>query len=57
TRNPFAVTTEDGRFYFHLAPDDGADVNGTELLTYQAGPKVAHALRLDSVRGAGGAPA
>lgn len=57
TRNPFALTMEDGRFYFHLAPDDGADVNGTEMLTYRPGSKVALALRLDSARRAGGTPA
>lgn len=34
TRNPFAVTMDDAGLRLHVAPDDGEDPNGTELLTY-----------------------
>jgi hypothetical protein len=36
TRNPFAVTMGEAGLQLHLAPDDGDDPNGTELLTYVA---------------------
>jgi hypothetical protein len=34
TRNPFAVTMGEAGLQVHVAPDDGDDVGGTELLTY-----------------------
>ncbi len=41
TRNPFAITVESDDLFLHVAPDDGYDVNGTELLTFKAvRPKV-----------------
>ena len=36
TRNPFALTAAPGGLFLHVAPDDGSEVNGTELLTYKA---------------------
>jgi len=36
TRNPFALTCDLDYLYLHVAPDDGFDLNGTELLTYRA---------------------
>ncbi len=36
TRNPFALTAAPGGLFLHVAPDDGSEVNGTELLRYQA---------------------
>ncbi len=36
TRNPFALSMEPGGLLLHLAPDDGDETNGTELLTYRA---------------------
>lgn len=35
TFNPFAVTADANSLYFHVAPDDGTDPNGTEVLTYK----------------------
>lgn len=35
TRNPFAITLEAGNILLHVAPDDGFDLYGTELLTYK----------------------
>lgn len=41
TRNPFALTLESNDLFLHVAPDDGFDVCGTELLTFKAvGSKV-----------------
>jgi hypothetical protein len=36
TRNPFAMTVAAAALQLQVAPDDGDDVNGTELLTYVA---------------------
>jgi hypothetical protein len=36
TRNPFAVTADDAGLWLHVAPDDGDDIAGTELLSYLA---------------------
>jgi hypothetical protein len=36
TRNPFALSMGPGGLLLHVAPDDGDDSNGTELLTYRA---------------------
>lgn len=36
TRNPFALTFGPDGLLLHVAPDDGFDVGGTELLTYRA---------------------
>jgi hypothetical protein len=36
TRNPFAMTLGAAGLLLHVAPDDGDDLNGTELLTYVA---------------------
>lgn len=36
TRNPFALTLESDDLFLHVAPDDGFDVSGTELLTFKA---------------------
>ena len=36
TRNPFALSMRPGGLLLHVAPDDGEDSNGTELLTYRA---------------------
>lgn len=36
TRNPFALTFDSGGLLLHVAPDDGFDVGGTELLTFKA---------------------
>jgi len=36
TRNPFAFTTDSGGMYLHVAPDNGTEGNGTEVLTYRA---------------------
>jgi hypothetical protein len=35
TRNPFAVTMDDSGLRLHVAPDDGDDLGGTELLSYR----------------------
>lgn len=41
TRNPFALTLESNDLFLHVAPDDGFDMCGTELLTFKAvGSKV-----------------
>ncbi len=37
TRNPFAVTVDDGALRVHVAPDDG-DPGGTQLLSYVVRP-------------------
>ncbi|AMM31553.1 hypothetical protein SA2016_0865 [Sinomonas atrocyanea] len=34
-RNPFVLTREGGEVLLHVAPDDGEDVHGTEILTYR----------------------
>lgn len=34
-RNPFVLTREAGDVLLHVAPDDGDEVNGTEILTYR----------------------
>ena len=36
TRNPFALTSENDDLFLHVAPDDGFDLNGTELLKFKA---------------------
>ncbi len=36
TRNPFALTCKSDGLFLHVAPDDGFDVGGTELLTFRA---------------------
>ena len=36
TRNPFALTEHSGDLLLHVAPDDGTEINGTELLSYKA---------------------
>lgn len=36
TRNPFAVTHNSDGLLLHVAPDDGHEVAGTELLTFKA---------------------
>ena len=36
TRNPFALTSENDDLVLHVAPDDGFDLNGTELLKFKA---------------------
>jgi hypothetical protein len=36
TRNPFALTVESDGLFLHVAPDDGTEVGGTELLTFKA---------------------
>ena len=36
TRNPFALTVDSEGLFLHVAPDDGSDVGGTELLTFKA---------------------
>ncbi len=36
TRNPFALTSDVSNLFLHVAPDDGFDLHGTELLTYRA---------------------
>jgi hypothetical protein len=36
TRNPFALTVEAGDLFLHVAPDDGGEVGGTQLLTFKA---------------------
>jgi len=43
TRNPFALTADDNDLFLHVAPDDGTEVNGTELLTYRTAAR--HLLR------------
>jgi len=35
TWNPLTVTANAGNLFFHVAPDDGDERNGTELLTYK----------------------
>lgn len=35
TRNPFALTVDADGLLLHVAPDDGFDVGGTELLTFR----------------------
>lgn len=34
TRNPFSLTTDGGHLRIHVAPDDGSDICGTEILIY-----------------------
>ncbi len=34
TRNPFTVTADAKSLYLHVAPDDGTEPNGTQVLTY-----------------------
>ena len=36
TRNPFALTVDSDGLFLHVAPDDGGEVGGTELLTFKA---------------------
>jgi hypothetical protein len=36
TRNPFALTNDSDDLLLHVAPDDGPEVAGTELLTFKA---------------------
>ena len=36
TRNPFALTFESDGLFLHVAPDDGTELGGTELLTFRA---------------------
>lgn len=36
TRNPFALTVDSGKLVMHVAPDDGTEAAGTELLSYRA---------------------
>ena len=36
TRNPFALTLESDGLFLHVAPDDGTELGGTELLTFKA---------------------
>lgn len=36
TRNPFAMTAAGDHLTIHVAPDDGDEGNGTEILTYEA---------------------
>ncbi|MFD5278176.1 DUF6454 family protein [Pseudarthrobacter sp. NPDC058362] len=36
TRNPFKMTADGDRLTMKVAPDDGDEVNGTEILTYEA---------------------
>lgn len=36
TRNPFALTVDSGALMMHVAPDDGPEMTGTELLSYRA---------------------
>ena len=36
TRNPFALTSDSDGLFLHVAPDDGTEVGGTELLTFKA---------------------
>ena len=36
TRNPFALTRNLDGLFLHVAPDDGTEVGGTELLTFKA---------------------
>ncbi len=36
TRNPFKMTAQGDRLTMHVAPDNGDEGNGTEILTYQA---------------------
>ena len=36
TRNPFALTCDLDGLFLHVAPDDGNEVGGTELLTFKA---------------------
>lgn len=39
TRNPFALTNDSYGFLLHVAPDDGPEIAGTELLTFKANLK------------------
>ena len=36
TRNPFAITVDSDDLFLHVAPDDGFDVGGTQLMTFRA---------------------
>ncbi len=36
TRNPFALTKDSDGLLLHVAPDDGPEIAGTELLTFKA---------------------
>jgi len=36
TRNPFALSAEPDGLFLHVAPDDGSEVNGTEVLSFKA---------------------
>jgi hypothetical protein len=36
TRNPFKMTADDGHLTMKVAPDNGEEGNGTEILTYEA---------------------
>jgi hypothetical protein len=36
TPNPSALTVESGDLFLHVAPDDGGEVGGTQLLTFKA---------------------
>lgn len=36
TRNPFALTCDSDGLFLHVAPDDGSEIAGTELLTFKA---------------------
>jgi hypothetical protein len=35
TRNPFTITEDDDGLLLRMAPDDGDEVNGTELMSYR----------------------
>ncbi len=52
TRNAFALTADPGGLFLHVAPDDGSEVNGTEVLTYKAAvaPKSPDPIRDSSVQ-------
>jgi hypothetical protein len=36
TRNPFKMTADGGHLTMKVAPDNGEEGNGTEILTYEA---------------------
>lgn len=36
TRNPFALTIDGDELFLHVAPDDGTETDGTQLLVYRA---------------------